>query len=152
MGTGTRFFLFEDDGTMRRVSQKLNRALSERRETLPEYANQTLRYISVQLRTDQHGNPLKIDRFSARLAHFDDTGELFIDYSDVVNRPSPSEKQSRYESFGGTVVDLGNKFRRMKEARERWEPTPKEMTQITDFIWKPGAKLRKRRKHDYKSE
>ncbi len=47
MGIGLRYYLFEEDGTLRHVAQRIVEGLAHGKDRLPQYAGQSLRSIEV---------------------------------------------------------------------------------------------------------
>ena len=148
MGIGWRSFIFEADGTVRRLSQSLLQKLAFRAATLPEYAGQSLRHALVHLDLDHRGRPVKICKIEASVFHFDETGSIKRSLADAaLTAFKASEALTEPKGKPGSVVDMTTQFDRKKfEVRYRWVPGSKEITQMTDFIWRPGPKRRMQKK------
>ncbi len=141
MGIGRQIFLFEQDGTMRRIPQRLSKRLRSGEERLPEYAGQTLRFAFVALELENRRPVRIIDQWYPQ-DHFDEQGGIRdsivedLRYAaEALDVPPPSV--DRAEKAGtNQVVSIVGRLKDRKRAAHRWEPTPAEVTRIVNAIWK----------------
>ncbi|MCZ6637398.1 MAG: hypothetical protein O7C66_04295 [Alphaproteobacteria bacterium] len=132
MGLGWRVFAFEDDGTMRRIPQRV----VNDDEALPEYADKVVRIAWVWLELEG-GVPVGMLNVEAYKWRFDGEGrrskiEDMRRAADVLSQPireyNPPPRQDG-------VIDIS---RKLLEEKHFWEPTPADITRMVNFIWKPG--------------
>lgn len=147
MGYGIRYFLIEQDGTLRQVSQRVTNGLRQGIDRLPQYAGQSLRVANVYLDTEQ-GKPRRIFRIEGGIWHFDAQGgwdedartdrlRAAMEALDSHGRPAEAKLAV---SAGGPVVDISAKLDRQRwERRHRWEPDQKTINQIIHAIWPETA-------------
>lgn len=108
---------------------------------------------------DGHGRPVKIGAINPIVSHFDKTGgmqrsleahamEGLETYEALLAaRRACAAEETQQQANPGSVVDMAAQFRRKRwAATYRWGPGPKEITQMTDFIWRPGPKRRMQKK------
>lgn len=138
MGWGHRYFIFGDDGSLRRIPLELANELVLG-GALSEFAGQSLRVAAVTLELDRR-QPVRIVLLQGSIWHFDKEG-----------RVQPSLARSAVEVLGMThydqaiarregIVDLSTEFRRRQwERLNRWEPTPADITRIVHAIWPEQA-------------
>jgi hypothetical protein len=73
MNWGRRYFLFEADGTLKRVCQRVADGLSRGFDSMPQYAGQSLRGVSVFVELENR-KPVQIEKIVGEIWHFDDRG------------------------------------------------------------------------------
>lgn len=141
MGIGFRMFLFEQDGTMRRISQRLYDELCDGATTMPEYAGQTLRFAVAE--TDNvNRRPVRIGYLGCPRYRFDERGSIetsvdegLRDITEVFDR-RPKRRGKARIACADRVVSIADRLEEKRRAAYRWEPTPAEVTRIVNAIWK----------------
>jgi hypothetical protein len=137
MGIGFRFFLFLEDGSIRRISRKeLERFWNE---NTPEFAGRTIRRADVVLEV-QGQRPRHIIRVTGKILRFDETGSLRAWLHASMNAAVLNLDEPRLHRQGN-IVDISEPLSRDQENRKyRWQPTPADITRLTQLIWKPRRK------------
>ena len=142
MKVGRRFFLFESDGTLRRLALRLIDKLCVGTTELPEYAGQSLRAADLFLELDERRRPVRILEIQPSIFGFDESGNV---RQSLMN--AGIEKWHLYDELhevpvrNGSVIDASARFREKRWYRQyRWEPTPEEIDQMVNAIWKPKSK------------
>jgi hypothetical protein len=139
MSTGFRHFLYEADGTLRSMPLRVFDGLVTGRDRLPQYANQSLRILGVFLNLED-GRPVDVKRVEASIWHFDQTGELLRDLRGAMMALEDSGRLVEGDDWGGPVVDITAQLEhRNWNARNRWEPTPADITRVVHIIWPAQA-------------
>ncbi len=139
MGIGLRYYLFEEDGTLRHVAQRIVEGLAHGKDRLPQYAGQSLRSIEVVLETVD-GKAVEIVKLSGGIWHFDEKGRTRQDWIESAITASETHEALRQASNTGPVVDItGRIARRQWEEHNRWEPTPADINRIIHIIWPETA-------------
>ena len=143
MGYGHRFFLFPNDGSMRRLSVKLVGDLALGRTVLTEYAGKDIRMAEVRLELEGR-RPVRILAVDATIWYFDEAGDARQSLAE-----SGMEARITHDDLGrerqqkGKVAHVTARIaRRRWEEKYRWEPTQEDITRIVEAIWKPGAKAK----------
>ena len=137
---GTRYFLFEDDGTMLHLPQRVLEGLIHDADRLPQYAGRKIRSLALTLEL-HNKKPIRVTNQSASIWHFDSEGSL---QQSLVNNAfalmNLSERERREPAQTGPVVDISTKLDRKRfEQENRWEPTQHEITQAVNAIWPENA-------------
>ena len=148
MGYGHRFFLFPDDGSMRRISMRFFEGVKYGEILVPEYAGQRIRTAHVMLELENR-RPVKIVRVDGAYWHVDEKGDvrksqegmMMVPMDALASYSSPDVLKGKRHTPGEKVVMFPRQKAR-QAARERyyWEPTPKDITRIVNAIWKPGGR------------
>lgn len=141
---GLRFFLFEDDGSLRRLSTRVVDGLIRGEDRLPQYAGRRLRFGHAAVHLAD-GAPVEMGEVHGSWWEFDQRGAIKAGVlqatAEAINRahdgvPGPAEETRRT----GTVVDLGPRLRReCPEPRWHWTPTPADVTRMVEAIWPSAA-------------
>ncbi len=141
MGIGFRIFLFEQDGTMRRISQRLYDELCDGETTMPEYAGQTLRFAVAET-DNENRRPVRIGYLGCPRYRFDEQGsieasvdEWLRDITEVFDR-RPKRRGKARKACADQVVSIVDRLEEKRRASLKWEPTPAEVTRIVNAIWK----------------
>jgi len=132
MGLGWRIFAFEDDGTMRRIPQRV----VNDDEALPEYADKFVRIAYVWLETEDRV-PVRVLDVQAYKWRFDGEGrhskiEGLRECAEALDRPIRKEIPPPRQDG---IIDI---TRKLAEKKRSWDPTPADITRMVNFIWKPG--------------
>ena len=139
MGFGYREFLFEPDGTMRHLSQRVSTGLVFGEDFLPQYAGHLLRHAMVILETE-NGRPARISRISASIWHFDYRGSVRDSFVEgAFTARVTYEALIDAEKKGDAALTSAAEARKAFEQRHRWEPSPLEINQIIHAIWPKDA-------------
>jgi len=139
MGIGLRYFLFEEDGKLRHVAQRIVEGLAHGEDRLPQYAGQSLRAFDVLLETE-NGKPVEIIKLTGDIWHFDEKGRTRQDWVDSAIRASETHEALRQASITGPVVDITGRIERRRwEEHNRWEPTSADINRIIHIIWPETA-------------
>ena len=141
MGIGWRVFLFEEDGTLRRISQRLRKRLRSDEERLPEYAGQTLRFAFITLELKSR-RPVRIIDQWYRKYHFDGQGSIHDSIVESLREATealddPPSSADRVEKTGtNQVVSFTDRLEEKRREAYRWKPTPADITRMVNAIWK----------------
>jgi hypothetical protein len=139
MGIGLRYFLFEEDGTLRHVAQRVVEGLAHGEDRLPQYAGQSLRAIEVLLETTNR-KAIEIVKLEGTIWHFDKKGRTRQDWIESAMMASETYRALQKASTTGPVVDITDRIaRRRWEEHNRWEPTPADINRIIHIIWPETA-------------
>lgn len=137
MSIGFRHFIFEDDGTMLLLPQRVSDGLVKGTDRLPQFAGRKMRMVTVILALDE-GEPQKIERIQPTIIQFDELGNWQFepiptgDVGGVLDRLMPPKPAG--------VVDITDKLARQRYVREhQWQPTDADVTRIVDAIWPEQA-------------
>jgi hypothetical protein len=135
----SRFFLFADDGSMRRMSQRKVAVGS----LLPEYANRKMRYAMVYLDT-RDGKPVAIRKIEAGYMEFDGTGNSQPSLAQsAMTKWETWEDAEREKELAGQVIPITGRRAHDRAMREsRWTPNQSELKQIEAAIWPRGRPTR----------
>jgi hypothetical protein len=125
-----RYFLYESDGTLRRISQRIVWDLVLGRDCLPQYADQNLRMLSVYLALDD-GRPAQISGQEAEILHFDGAGGIRQGLANSAAWAGATNEALQEAESTGPVIDIVPRVERRRWGREnRWQPTDAEITEI----------------------
>lgn len=130
-----RYFLVDEDDRLWRVSQRVAQELVTGRERLPQFANKTVRAIEVAIWL-VGGEPEEVDTIYGSYWRFDATGRWFLDRR---TRALIMGMVGIAEEVNGNVIPSSEFNRRLFRARERWDPTPRIVTEIVHSIWPEQA-------------
>lgn len=137
---GWRFFLFEDDGTVRRIPQRKVDRLLMGKIAFPEYAGRTMRAAFVILEL-QDGRPTTIANIEGSKRHFDREGCMRPRSADATLESGVFSLAEEPPSRDGNVIYI-DKFlaRKRRDEMYRWDPSPADITRMIEFIWErpPG--------------
>jgi hypothetical protein len=157
MSTGCRFFLFEEDGTLRKLPHRVLDGLVHGIDRLPQYAGRHLRAATVYVeRVD--GKPHRIASVQGSIFHFDSEGGLQRSLAaSAFTALATFDALREPVSVNEPVVDISPKLERQRWEREnRWQPTSADITRLVHAIWpeqagrpverpKPAVGIKKRR-------
>jgi len=138
---GSRHFIFEDDGTLKRLSQRVHDGVHFRNDRLPQYAGAKVRMVSVYMPLDD-GKPMFIQHIDAEIWHFDETGARLDAYGPGYPHPLDwlSEQDRKDAADKPAVVDVTDQIaRRRWEEKYRWTPTAADITRVVNVIWPKQA-------------
>jgi hypothetical protein len=134
-----RLFIFERDGTMRRIPQRIANDLPSGQQRLPEYAGQSIRYALVWLRVENR-RPIGITCIEAGYYRLDGTGKAQAALAEAAMsawETHDGEKAERIKN--GNVIGISARLARKKWERDnRWAPTEDEISKIKSAIWSKG--------------
>lgn len=123
----TRIFLFEPDGTLRRVSERLVDRLIAGIAAIPQFSGLTLR--TVHLRIDpEPGVDREIIRFYAGFWVVDEHGRIDADLRDQAMRKWNAASR-------GDPDPLVRPMRATEVGANNWEPTAAEMALLIGAVW-----------------
>jgi hypothetical protein len=133
---GYRLFIFEQDGLMRRIPQRIANGLHLGRPPLPVYAGSKLRYAFVFLATEKR-RPVKITRIDAGYFSFDKAGNPQEGLArGAIGAVGTWDGVEEERAQTGQVVSVTARIARKNWEREhRWTPTRAEVNRICDAIW-----------------
>ena len=142
MGFGYRYFLFEQDGTIKHIPHRVVEGLYQREDRLPEYAGQTIRIVFVEIVVKDR-RPIRTQYVLGHIWKFDSLGGFDEEFEDAQSRDMAELVASGLglEPVGdGTVVPFAAKvaWGRMN-AKFQWKPTPADITRIVHAIWPEAA-------------
>ena len=139
MGLVNRFFLIEDDDSIRSVPIKQFTQLvrQEAKEPLAEYAGKKVRYIHVVLRLENRA-PVEIVNFICSKIPFD--GQGYVDKKEmdrIVQLSLESVKEPTSSESNETVVEARHLFAQRRLQQElRWTPSADLVAAIEQKIWR----------------
>ena len=133
---GYRLFLFEAEGTMRRIPQRIANGLYVGRSPLPEYAGKRLPYALVWLATDNR-RPVAIRHIETGFFSFNEHGNPQEELAQGAMEALESYEDSKREKEqSGQVVSITARLARQQWERDhRWTPSPAEIDRIRTTIW-----------------
>ena len=137
MGIATRFYIFLEDGSLRRLPQRIGYELPFGRDAIPEFAGTRQRVATVLVESEA-GKPVQILdsrgliwAFNAEGRIDDDVRQQRAEHVDVLSPRAASKK-------GLPVVDLVPEIkRRAARARYEWTLSVDDLDRIAADIW-PG--------------
>ena len=137
MGISNRHYLFLEDGSLRRIPQRIANELPFGRDAIPEFAGTRQRVVNVVLEL-QDAKPVRILNARGSYFEFDDEGRVdehlrnsMADRMDIAFAPRAKSK--------GTVVDLVPEIKRRElDARDRWTLSADDLDKIAADLW-PGV-------------
>ena len=137
MSISVRFYLFSDGG-MQRISQRVMEGLCHGQDAMPQFSDTKQRVANVVLELAD-GKPTRILEATGSYLNFDKDGkvheELMRGGLEAMETYEALERSKR--SASSKVVDLAPKLNREKWERERrWEPSAKDLDDISADIWK----------------
>lgn len=139
MARTVRYFLFEQDGTIKRISKRVMDGLSQGDDALPTYAGTRQKVLEVIV-DNEDGKPQAIDHYNGMYLDFD--GEGRVDHSLRKSLAAAMDIAFAREAHEDNVVSL--KPRREKQIwqeKHRWTPTRAELDRVAeDLVRKPGRK------------
>ena len=137
MGISFRHYLFPDDGSLRRLPQRIVDELPSGRDAIPEFAG-TRQRVAYVILENLDGRPARI--LDARGEHwtFDNEGRLsedmhqrMIERLDLMSEHAASKR--------GSVVDLVPEIKKRElQARHEWTLTADDLDRIAADLW-PGV-------------
>lgn len=136
MGIATRFYLFPEDGSLRRVPQRVAYELPHGSDAIPELAGTRQRVLEV-LAESEGGKPARILDARGFYWSFDDNGKI-----DESLAWSLGERMEAHDSVRRArrmkVPDLRPEIRmRELKAKHEWTPTAEDLDRVAADIW-PG--------------
>lgn len=138
MARTVRYYLFDQDGAIKRIPRRLADGLTFGKDAVPAYADSRQRVLEVIIENDA-GQPQKIDHANGYYFEFDSEGRidrgLQRGLAEVMDLASPSDDQDNVVALAGR--------RAKKQWREvnRWTPTSEDLDRIiADLMRKPGVK------------
>jgi hypothetical protein len=140
-----RFYLFEENGNIRRITAKLTDDLIKGKAALPEYAGKKLRVAEVWLKLKDR-KPCGFYRFIGDIWYFDKDGTRQKDHRKAV--------KDALELIGATleppnnkdsVIDITSKLTEKKHKdKYKWEVTQDDIKRVARLIWPPKKDKKKR--------
>lgn len=140
MGLSARLYLFEQDGTVRRIPRRVAEGCYAGKDAIPAYAGTRQRVLEV-LVLNENGKPKAIQSAMGHYLVFDETGSIHESAMEEMREimdfafPDLEERDSK-------VVSLSPRRKeQIWQERSRWKPTSEELDQIVaDLTRKPGTK------------
>jgi predicted RNase H-like HicB family nuclease len=134
---GYRSFLYEADGTLRRVPLRVADGLARGTDSLPQYANQRLRGLYVVIWIEG-GQPQLIERVEPFIWPFDEDGYAQANLAKMAmtawETHDAIERERRAKP--GLIADIKPQIaRRRWEQESLWKPTDDEIKRITAIIF-----------------
>ncbi len=138
MSISLRFYLFTEAG-MQRISQRVMDGLCHGEDAMPQFA-ETKQKIAAAVVEFDNRKPLRILDLSGSYLEFDQQGRVLEGYlaQSVFEAMETFDALERSKRVAPSkVVNLAPKLNREKWEREhRWQPTAKDMDDISADIWK----------------
>lgn len=139
MGLGTRIFLVNDEGFLKRFPLAKFERLRKGEECLPQYAGQRIPYVFIVLEV-QNRKPIGIYKIQYSYLPFDSKGQIDAAEREAATMlavnmvpPLPSE-----QGIGG-VIRAQHKFAKKRyEKLYRWTPTPEIEAAIMKVVFDKG--------------
>lgn len=136
MGRGCRSLLFEQDGSIRKLSRRLTNDLVHGKATLPEYADQSLRHADVHIWTDEKRIPIDIDYLSLVIFHFDENGSIQSNLAKAAFAARLTHEDIRDQDKSADVVDVTPHIKQKQWFDEHtWKPSQVEYQSIIGIIF-----------------
>ncbi|XNY05228.1 hypothetical protein ACMFL9_12160 (plasmid) [Sinorhizobium meliloti] len=133
MAVSVRYYLFPEDSSPLKLSQRLVEGLTRGNDALPQYANSRQKAVGVVL-DNEDGKPLKITRTYGTIWRFDADGKITGGLGEALAHAMNAIDHA--EPRSGTVVSLQPKLSRKKlEDEFRWEPSNADINLIIRDIW-----------------
>ena len=137
MGIATRFYLFLDDGSIRRVPQRIAYEMPFGRDAIPEFADTRQRALDVLVESD-NGRPARILDARGSYWTFDTEGRISDDLITLVGeRMKAHDAVQRAKRTKVTDLRPEIKLRELR-AKHEWTPTAEDLDRITADLW-PGV-------------
>lgn len=155
---GLRFFLFEADGSLRRLPHRVVSGLIHGDDRLLQYAGQRLRSALAILRL-RDGKQISLATVEASWWEFAADGSVHRSRLEALRDAlNAADDTGDLIERSGNTIDLAKLLtRRRAERRWRWTPTPTDITRIVHAIWPkiagrpveppPFARGTKKRRH-----
>jgi hypothetical protein len=139
MARTVRYFLFEQDGAIKRISKRIMDGLSQGDDALPGYAGSRQKVLEVIV-DNEDGKPQAIDHFNGMFLDFD--GEGRVDHSLRKSLAAAMDIAFAREVNEDNVVSLKpRRERQIWQEKHRWTPTRAELDRVAeDLVRKPGHK------------
>ena len=137
---GLRFFLFEADGTLRRLPLRTLQGMVRDEDRMPQYAGQRLRVADAWL-VFAAGVPVRLAKVEGRWWMFDERGRIVEGQLDAMRAAMNAAPD---DAAGVTGERPGATFgqrlaQRQLERDWRWTPTSAEVTAIVHALWPEAA-------------
>jgi hypothetical protein len=139
MSYGRRHFLFEPDGTMRHLPQRVVNGLIFDLDFLPQYAGFELRHACVILELEG-GKPISVIKVEADIWRFDYRGSMrdFM-LEGIAKAQSSFIRTDGWEGRGREPSPDAIEARKAYQAKYRWEPGSPEINRMIHAIWPKDA-------------
>lgn len=138
MSIGIRHFIFEDDGTLLRLSQRVVNGLIFGTDRLPQYAGRKVRMVTVAMPLES-GKPQFIGHLEGTIWHFDEAGAWVPAYGPEFGAGRSVDRVALISSSDDVVDVTAQVARRRYERDHRWTPTDADVTRIVHAIWPEQA-------------
>ena len=138
MSVSVRFYIFAQEG-MQRISQRVMDGICHGEDALPQFA-ETKQKIASAVVEFEDGKPSRILDVTGSYLEFDKHGKVLQGYLaqgafEAMETYDALERSKRVAP--SKVVDLAPKLNREKwERQRRWQPTAKDLDEISADIWK----------------
>ena len=137
MGLSFRHYLFLNDGSLRRVPQRIADELPNGTDAIPEFAGTRQRVAQVIVENDER-RPVRILDARGFYWSFDDAGRIdadlrrqLVEHMDMIGA---------VPTLKGRVVDLVPEIKKRElQARSEWTLTGADLDRIAADIWPGGA-------------
>jgi hypothetical protein len=137
---GHWMFIFEEDGAMRHIPQRISIGLAIGSQKLPEYAGRRLRYANVIVSTENR-RPAAIERIEGSYFSFDKRGGVQEGLArGAMGAMTTFEDALQEKAATGPVTSIAARIARKKWEREhRWTPSRADIDRICAVIWPKRA-------------
>ena len=142
---GDPILLFDPDGHLMRIPEKLMTELAFGQNTLPQYAGRKIRVAEVYVDHEAR-KPKAITRAIGIVWHLDEKGSIKADVLDSVRDAMRTlgEATAPPESRAGKVVSIAGKIERKRfDEKHRWELDKDDLDRISATIWPPRGRRRR---------
>ena len=134
MGRSIRFYIFEEDGTLRHLPQRVLEGLIHGQDALPQYAGTRQRLAEVIVENED-GTAKRILRVDGSYLHLGPDGHFDEEKRGAALTLLELAGCDQKPDTGGTVVNLAPKLKRQKWEREhRWQPSVADMDRLATAI------------------
>lgn len=144
MGVSLRYYLFDNEGRIKRIPINTVEKLQRGELALPEYASSTVKLAEVVLILENR-KPVDIIRMVGFLIHFDVSGSHKASGDEQARLTEKSIRfflgnalESEDSSGDGALIPADRLFtEKALNDRFRWEPESEDILKLMEFIWPP---------------
>ncbi len=134
MGISSRVYIFAEDGTIKRVPQRVQSGLVFGEDAVPEYANTRQRIAHIIL-DNENGKPVRILDAQGSYWDFDEEGHIHTGLRlgawEAIETYNAAARASR-----ARIVDLRPKLKRKEwERKNRWDLSKDDLDRVAADIW-----------------
>jgi hypothetical protein len=133
MTISCRYYIFEENGTIARVPQRIANAMTFGNDAIPEYAGSRQKVASIILE-NQDGKPIRILNAEGSYWEFDEEGKI-----DESLRKAVAQLMSfafDFKDKNSKVVSLSPKLKKREfDSQHRWTLTKDDLDRVAADIW-----------------